>query len=32
MSTGEMVEIILDKTLTVSECCVAMVMAIGLTG
>ena len=32
VSTGEVVEVILDRTVTVSECCVAMAMATGLTG
>ena len=32
VSTGEVVEVILNRNVTVSECCVAMVMASGLTG
>ena len=31
-ATGEVVEVILDRGITVSECCAAMVMATGLTG
>lgn len=31
-TTGEVVEVILDRGITVSECCAAMVMATGLTG
>ena len=31
-STGELVEVILERSITVAECCAAMVMAAGLTG
>ena len=31
-TTGEVIEVILDRGITVSECCAAMVMATGLSG
>ena len=31
-TTGEVIEVILDRGITVSECCAAMAMATGLTG
>ena len=31
-TTGEVVEVILNRGITVAECCAAMAMATGLTG